>query len=909
VGATAVDTGRLLPAEEQLVAAAALGDLCDASLHDEAEREIRADVLTVLLLGKNESWSCEASGISLAGATISGQLDLRSAKVQLPLSLMSCTFEEPILLTDARTRSLNLTGSTLQGLSGDGVQIDGDLVLEAVTCGERVSLVHADVSGYFQASGAQLECGAGYALDLTAARIGGSAVLRPLYAEEDAEPTPFRASGAGGISLAAASVGKLLDLTGAQIASNQEYALFGDSLEVGGAAFLRDGFAATGAVMLYGARIGQSLDFSGAALEGAPALVTQVAEIRGSMLFATWGEGENAQPFRAKGILILSGATVGAMLDFGGAQIENEDAIALIAESISVAGPAFLRNGFTATGEVNVLGATFGQSLDFSYAVLKNPNGIALQADSAKTSGPVFLRYVQAEGTLNFIGANIGQSFDLQGASLRTEAGPAFEASAIAVRGTLYMNIGTDAEGDPVPFRAWGGVVLIGSKLGAILATGALLANEHGWALDCDTAEIAGSAAFTSSYPPDREPLEFTAYGGVSLVAATVGRVLSFAGAKLANPNGYALMADALEVRAAAFLRNGFSAQGGVNLLGATIGQSLDLSGAELVGPAEALTAESISVKGALHLRGIPPSQEGQELQPFRAVGTVNLAGATIAQSLFILDARIEQDAEAVAALGYRPRALVLDGARLSGDLFLSFLEPPQGDVSLVRARVSRLFDNESAWPIAPHRLVLDGFTYESFGEGAPVDVEQRMDWLWRQDPDRVKRRPWSGGAGSSGVLTQPFEQLADVYQRGGDEKSAREVRIRKQRAIRDYGNVRTRERLWSRFLDWTMLYGYAAYRSLILGVLLLLLGWAIFAWNQDVMRTNSDSAPEFQPLVYSFDSLAPIIDLDQENAYTPDSAKPNGDWVQRYLWLHIALGWIVTTLAVAALTGLVRRG
>lgn len=67
---------------------------------------------------------------------------------------------------------------------------------------------------------------------------------------------------------------------------------------------------------------------------------------------------------------------------------------------------------------------------------------------------------------------------------------------------------------------------------------------------------------------------------------------------------------------------------------------------------------------------------------------------------------------------------------------------------------------------------------------------------------------------------------------------------------------------------------------------------------------------PEFSPLIYAVDSFLPIVDLHQESYWLP---RENGwagswGWVKIYLWFHIAFGWILTTLAVVGLTGIVKK-
>jgi len=65
---------------------------------------------------------------------------------------------------------------------------------------------------------------------------------------------------------------------------------------------------------------------------------------------------------------------------------------------------------------------------------------------------------------------------------------------------------------------------------------------------------------------------------------------------------------------------------------------------------------------------------------------------------------------------------------------------------------------------------------------------------------------------------------------------------------------------------------------------------------------------PRFQALAYSLDAFLPIVDLHQESFWLPDASKPFGALVRLYLWIHIAAGWLLSTLFVSGVTGLVRR-
>ncbi|MEM7507498.1 MAG: hypothetical protein AAF415_12210 [Pseudomonadota bacterium] len=65
-----------------------------------------------------------------------------------------------------------------------------------------------------------------------------------------------------------------------------------------------------------------------------------------------------------------------------------------------------------------------------------------------------------------------------------------------------------------------------------------------------------------------------------------------------------------------------------------------------------------------------------------------------------------------------------------------------------------------------------------------------------------------------------------------------------------------------------------------------------------------------FDPLVYSIDTFVPLVNLHQEPHWIPQVAgKADAwPWTRLYLWLRIAMGWVITALFAASLTGLVKR-
>lgn len=67
-------------------------------------------------------------------------------------------------------------------------------------------------------------------------------------------------------------------------------------------------------------------------------------------------------------------------------------------------------------------------------------------------------------------------------------------------------------------------------------------------------------------------------------------------------------------------------------------------------------------------------------------------------------------------------------------------------------------------------------------------------------------------------------------------------------------------------------------------------------------LRVPKDYVP-FQPIAYSIDVFVPILDLHQETNWMPKDG-----WWRFYMWLHIGLGWLFSTIWVAGLSGLIKK-
>jgi hypothetical protein len=327
-----------------------------------------------------------------------------------------------------------------------------------------------------------------------------------------------------------------------------------------------------------------------------------------------------------------------------------------------------------------------------------------------------------------------------------------------------------------------------------------------------------------------------------------------------------ALVADGLRVDGDLFCMSGFSARGEVRLLGAHIGRQLVFEGAKLNNEGQAaLFADRLYVGQNMFFR------------KSAVEGGVRLLAARIGGQLVL-------DGSCLSCEHGDEKALDLGEAKIPGSLWLRFAERPKGGIRLDRAEVGALHDDTTKWP---DELSLRGLTYGHLEPSLAVDVKRRLDWL-KRDPQ--------------GYAPQPYEQLVACYRRAGDEEAARRVAIEKQRRRRE--SAAPPAKAWSFFLDATVGYGYRAWLAGVWLLLLVILGWIAFgrAYPEHFRAAEEDSqVVAFQPLLYTLDLVLPVVDLEQSNAWIAEGPA-------RWGILLTVAGWVLATVLLAVLTGLLKR-
>ena len=427
-----------------------------------------------------------------------------------------------------------------------------------------------------------------------------------------------------------------------------------------------------------------------------------------------------------------------------------------------------LGHGFQAIGAVRLPGTQIAGQLDCSGGQFKNPGSDALVIDGADVEGGVSLhRGFHASGTVRLPGAQIGDDLNCSGGRFENPDGHAFWAALAQIDGDVLLDRVPET---PRGFYATGEVRLTGARIGGNLnCTGGQFENSKGAALSADRVNVGDSVLLQSG---------FHATGEVRLLGARIGGDLDCTGGQFENSKGDAFSADGAHVRGCVFLKGNFHATGQVRLHGAEIDGNLECTGGLFDNPGgDALSADSAHVRGSAFLR-----------DGFNAEGTVRLSDVRVGSQLAIINATLSKlDGTALNLQKTRVAWLLLRGPRLK----------ISGVLDLRSALAGMLGDSPEAMSDAI-TLYLDGFVYERIAQDSPRDVNTRLRWLERQP---------------AGYHPQPFDQLAEVFRRNGQDYEARDVLIEKRRKRRKtllhgwpFGWPR---RFWDWFLDWSVRYGW----------------------------------------------------------------------------------------------------
>jgi hypothetical protein len=416
----------------------------------------------------------------------------------------------------------------------------------------------------------------------------------------------------------------------------------------------------------------------------------------------------------------------------------------------------------------------------------------------------------------------------------------------------------------------------------------------------------------------------------VRLLSSQIGGNLECGNAEFLNSDGIAIYADSVSVSGDLVLNNHFLARGKVSVPSAHIGRNLDCSGARLFNASKpdpdvnstALFADGIEVHGHARLS-----------HNFRAEGRV-----------------------------------VLSDAQVGGVLELDSGDFRKSRVELMDARVGELSDDETHWP-SRRKLFLDGFAYNRIARGE-WDAEKRLRWLaldaqFSMQPYRQLARVLND-AGDSGGATKVLIEME--RQRGARSKGQLSWLEYKLKASIGYGYHPEYAILG---LLACSAVGWVIYRRSHLAGNVLPIDKEAYEGAIRAGGALPPHYRRFSPLIYSLENSLPVMKFGQADYWHPGSqtsrplllrllrdmgrgfaglpmvpsatskmqpflrrikrwgpqlasnaligtllrslarlsawSKAPG-FTRSFLWLQILIGWLLVTLFLAALTGLVHK-
>lgn len=430
--------------------------------------------------------------------------------------------------------------------------------------------------------------------------------------------------------------------------------------------------------------------------------------------------------------------------------------------------------------------------------------------------------------------------------------------------------------------------------------------------------------------------------GEICLLDAHIGEKLECSHTIICDPECRAIDAQGARIRGGIFLNKNPTIHGEINLVGSKIGGCIVCEYSKFFNEIWiSFNLQRASILGDVYVRHT------------EVEGTINLSSANIMGDLECVSAEFSK------ANG---RAFIAQGLDVTGAFCWRGIEVKTGTVSLASAHVRSLVDDLKSWP-GKDRLYLNGFVYDQLSGVSPINIPWRLEWL--------RLGSHAEGAFFPQPYTQFAKVLREMGHDSAARTvlMARERLIRRKaredaRKASKSGPRGFLKRCYvypatwlGAFLEFVFFrfltgYGYAPWRSLV--ALLILFLAATFladrAWTEGSFAPNSGPvlvsddwkdfvAPDctartgnalcsrnpaeawsaagapgadwdsFNRYGYAADLVVPILDLGQTAAWAP--SKDRGAWGKRLWWgrwLLSPLGWIVTALGAAAITGIIRQ-
>jgi hypothetical protein len=443
--------------------------------------------------------------VRIAGARITGALDLSGAHLICPLELIACYFDDPVSFEGATCPSLSLQASYLRGgLLADGIDVRGDIELSDGFVSKRgVRLRDARIARRVNLSGATVGTSELIALDLGGTDVGGDVWLDGFTAR-------------GMVWAAGARIRGSVLCRSASLTNDSGVALCADHADIGLHFVVGHGFSSRGDVTALGVTVGGNVDCNGGKFVSANGRALTLSQCRVGGL-------DCGSDCRVDGGLWLTEARVlGQWNCSGGRFVAGSADFAIAADGITVSGGTYLTDGFHASGEVSIIGGIFSSPFYVANATFRHRGEAAFTLDGAECRSQLrFASSVSAEGEVRLVNVRVG-----------LDATPSGDFANRGETALFADGLSTGRSLDLVNITAIGTVRVLGARIGGQLRMDrCVFSAADGIAFGGDGMRVEADAYLSS----------VEAQGQVTIAGAYVGGQMVFDDCVVRNPDGIAL--------------------------------------------------------------------------------------------------------------------------------------------------------------------------------------------------------------------------------------------------------------------------------------------------------------------------------------------------------------------------------
>ncbi len=356
------EEGELHPAESRLLDSVILGNECIlVGERPETQREectIRAEFLRFLALGGDSEHPVHERGVMVSGAYVicrNGALELNATTLPSNFHLRNSKVSGVVQLRDASAQTVSFSGTHIDGLRGDRLQLTGSLFLrDGFVSKTAVRLHGSQINGSLHCEGGVFE-DPEESLNCFHARVERSIFLNAGFLAKS-KVGLFGVKVGGDVSL---RDGKFLD---------RDRAVNIENGEISGKLLMSNGFLAKGEVFLQSISVGAGLACMGGTFSSkSKSIHAPRAKISGNVNLG--------KDCRIAGEISFQGAKLVGDLTFQGGSFETKGSINL--RNATIEGMLVWRDVAHTRGELNLSG-TSCRTLNMDWKSWEKPSQIRL---------------------------------------------------------------------------------------------------------------------------------------------------------------------------------------------------------------------------------------------------------------------------------------------------------------------------------------------------------------------------------------------------------------------------------------------------------------------------------------------------------------------------------------------------